>query len=285
MPQPLEPDVPNVEDSEPDYGYLLPPEVIPDTSKIVISDGAPVDSITAERQARLLIEPLGTNWKNPSGKPFLALTNVGLFATAKGKPLVPDMMLSLDVPENMPHDESDYRSYFEWIIGKMPEVVIEFVSDHRAKEHTVKKEKYRQLRILYFVVYDPLDVLGEGELCCYQLTGGSYQSIMPAWLPTIGLGLRIWTGEYFGQTRRWLRWCDAGGEVIPTGQEKMLSERERADIETGRALQIERRLETERQRAEQEKQRAEQEKQRADETEAANRRLKEKLRAAGIDPG
>ncbi len=277
MPNPTEPELPITEEEEPDYSYLVPPEAIPDTSKIIVRDGAPLESMFAERQARLLSDTLITNWKSPSGQPFLALTDVGLFATANGKPLVPDMMLSLDVPAEIPAKASDDRSYFAWIIGKMPEVVIEFVSDHRAKEHTVKKAKYQKLHIPYFVVFDPDDVLGEGELQTYEFKEGSYQPIESAWLPLVGLGLRIWTGDYCNRTRRWLRWCDAGGEVIPTGFEKLASVQEHADIEAGRAAQSERKLTTERQRADEANQRA-------DDAAEKIRQLIEKLKAAGIDP-
>jgi hypothetical protein len=58
------------------------------------------------------------------------------------------------------------------------------------------------------------------------------------------------------QTRLWLRWCDAQGQVIPTGAE----------------------------RAEAESQRAEAESQRAEQDRLAKERLEAYLRSQGIDP-
>jgi hypothetical protein len=95
------------------------------------------------------------------------------------------------------------------------------------------------------------------------LRGRTYAPCTGGWLEDIGLGVRLWDGEYEGVTAVWLRWCDREGNVIPTGAE--LAEAERA------------RAEAERQRAEEEQRRAEAERARAE-------RLAARLRALGIDP-
>src|SRR5438445_13730888 len=75
----------------------LDPAVIPNLDDLVTEDGAPVDSIYAEKQYRLLTEPLYSSWAGPGGgRPFLALANVGWFHTSAQPPLVPDALLSLD---------------------------------------------------------------------------------------------------------------------------------------------------------------------------------------------
>jgi hypothetical protein len=77
-----------------------------------------------------------------------------------------------------------------------------------------------------------------------------------AFFPDLGLGLTVWKGRFEDVEAEWLRWCDADGNVLPTGEELARSERERADNERTRA-------DNERTRAE---------------------RLAAKLRALGIDP-
>jgi transposase-like protein len=72
------------------------------------------------------------------------------------------------------------------------------------------------------------------------------------WLPEVALGLGLWTGAYQGIERQWLRWYDQEGQWLLTPTEA-------------------------------ERHRAEQEKQRADQAEAENRRLRERLRQAGLE--
>jgi hypothetical protein len=65
----------------------------------------------------------------------------------------------------------------------------------------------------------------------------------------LGLELGIWQGQYQNLELPWLRWWDAQGNLLLTGQE-----------------------------------RAEQERQRAEQAELRAQRLAEQLRAAGIEP-
>jgi hypothetical protein len=85
------------------------PKVIPvrpDISDVVIEDDEPVDSIYSEKLQRLLTSALYASFK--PGVPFLATANVGLFYTLKAPPLVPDVMVSLEVssPENFDRKRS-----------------------------------------------------------------------------------------------------------------------------------------------------------------------------------
>jgi len=148
------------------------------------------------------------------------------------------------------------RSYFIWRFGKPPDAVVEIVSNREGGELGSKRERYAQLGVAYYVVFDPQRVLGEEALRCYELRGRTYAPCAENWLEDIGLGVRLWDGEYEGVKAVWLRWCDQEGNVIPTGAE--LAEAERA-----RAEEAQRRAEAERQRAE---------------------RLAARLRALGIDP-
>jgi len=120
-------------------------------------------------------------------------------------------------------------------------------------------------------------LLGEEALRCYELRGRTYAPCAENWLGDIGLGVRLWEGEYEGVKAVWLRWCDREGIVIPTGAELAEAERQRAEEEQRRAEEARQRAEAERARAEAEQRRAKAERARAE-------RLAARLRALGIDP-
>jgi hypothetical protein len=246
-----------------------------DISHLMIEDDTPVDNIQSEKQQRLLVEPLYSSKVLPS--PFLAAANLGLFYKLKGDPIVPDVMLSLGVQCADDFSQKQNRSYFVWEFGKLPEVCVEIVSNQEGdklilsrksqqKRKTVKKDLYAQIRIPYYVVFDPLrQIQGEQEmngalLRVWSNLAGRYTELtslqgvseagQSVWLESLGLGLTLWSGPFEEEgTRLWLRWCDQEGQVIPTGAE-----------------------------------RAETERQRADEAESKAQRLAERLRAMGIDP-
>ncbi len=74
----------------------------PNVDHLVTEDDTPVDNVFCEKQQRLLSEPLFSSWTGPGeGRPYVAMSNVGLFSAVHRPPYVPDMMLSLDVePES-----------------------------------------------------------------------------------------------------------------------------------------------------------------------------------------
>jgi len=127
--------VPPAGEAEP--RFVLSPGDIPNVEDLVIEDGKPVDNIFVEKEYRLLSEPLYSSWTSGSGK-FLALANVDLFYAYREPPLVPDVMLSLGVPAGRDLARKENQSYFMWVVGKPPDVVIEIVSDLRGGEETDK---------------------------------------------------------------------------------------------------------------------------------------------------
>lgn len=233
-----------------------------DESELVIEDDTPVDSILTEKQERLLTEPLYSSWSGPPPdedgalRPFAALANVGLFTSVEEPPVVPDMMLSLDVTIPTDQSEKKNRSYFLWRYGKPPEVVIEIVSNRKGKELGERARRYRRMRVDYYVVYDPMKELGDTTLRAFELRGGFYVVLGNAWFESVGLGLVEWEGTFEGMSGRWLRWRTREGELLPTGAER--AERERARAESAEA--------------------------RAGTAEARAQRLAARLREMGIDP-
>ena len=219
----------------------------PDISHIITEDDTPVDNIFSAKQQRLLVESLYSGWL--SSIPFLVCANVGLFYSRNQPPLVPDVFLSLEVSVTPDWRQKQNRAYFIWEFGKPPELVLEIVSNRIGKELGSKLRDYARIGIGYYVVFDPLQQLGETQLQIYELQGTRYNLLNATWLEQVGLGLTLWQGVFEGVEQTWLRWRDQEGNIILTGAE----------------------------RAEKQRQRAEQAEQRA-------AKLAEQLRAAGIEP-
>jgi Uma2 family endonuclease len=120
-------------------------------AKLITADDAPTN-IFSERQQRLLTEPLYATAQFPGGeRSFIALANVGLFYAMHLPPLVPDVLLSLDV--HLPDEvwSKHHRSYFIWMYGKPPDVVIEIVSNTEGNELGDKRAtNARHMRRLAF---------------------------------------------------------------------------------------------------------------------------------------
>lgn len=259
-----------------DNGYMLQPEDRPRYDHLITEDDTPVDSWFAEKQHRLLVEPLYSSWSGPPGEDqrFLAVTNVGLFNTDLERlpPVVPDMMLSLRVRAPVgDRRKKENRSYFIWRLGKPPDVAIEVVSNKEGDEDTRKLQHYADIQVPYYVIYDPDHHLSRQTLRVFKLDGGTYVPLSePFFIPLVGLGLKLWDGEYQDYKAVWLRWCDKNGKLIPTGAEKVTQENRRATREKRKALH--------------EAQKVREEKQRADSAEERARRLAAKLRKLGVDP-
>lgn len=199
----------------------------PDTSNLVTEDDEPVDNMFSAKQQRLLVEPLYSFWQ--SQQPFLADANVGLFNSVHEPPIVPDMFLSLDVQVNPDWFAKEHRSYFMWEFGKPPELVIEVVSNTKGGELHKKLQRYAQLGIQYYVVYDPHQFIQKNKLQVYELRANEYVAKPNQVLDKLNLQLTLWEGIFEQISAEWLRWGDADGHLIPTGAEQAQQERQRAD--------------------------------------------------------
>ncbi|MBA3631348.1 MAG: Uma2 family endonuclease [Acidobacteria bacterium] len=195
---------------------------------LVTEDDEPVENLISEKQMRLLVEPLYTSWKlltdeeTPQPRSFLAATDVGIFFTPYQSPIVPDMLLSLDIEPRENFFEKKNRSYFVWEFGKVPEVAVEIVSNKKGEEVDGKMNRYAKMAVSYYVVFDPLKELSDEVLCVYELGFGGrrYHLRRDYDLPDVGLGLTLWRGEFEEEEFEWLRWCDADGNLILSGKER-----------------------------------------------------------------
>jgi Uma2 family endonuclease len=235
---PPEPDISDlvIEDDQ-DSVMEMPPE--PDISDLVIEDDQPVDNFRSEKQQRLLTEALYSSWAGPTDhQPYIVAANVGVYYALKQPPLVPDVFLSLEVAMPADWQEKNNRTYFVWELGKPPDVVIEIVSNREGNELGSKIINYAKMRASYYVVFDPMQLLGEQPLQIFELRANRYEEIAETWLEKVGLGLTLWQGEFEGVSETWLRWCNRDNQVIPTGKERAETERQRAETAEERAERL-----------------------------------------------
>lgn len=242
-------------------------------AKLIIDDGEPVDSTFSEKQQRLLTQTIYSSWTPPGEKrskakrKFWAAANVGIFASAHESGIAPDVFVSLDV--EAPKDGTR-KSYFLWDCGKFPELVIEIVSNTRGGEISRKHNRYEQMGIRYYVVFDPFRHFKGELLQVFVLHGDTYQPTEDRFFSSLGVGLKLWRGSYEDMTCTYLRWCDSKGKLLPTADERAERQSERAKREAQRAKR-------ESEHAKHESERAERESERA-------AKLAAKLRELGIDP-
>src|SRR5260370_32283180 len=83
------------------------------------------------------------------------MVNVGWFYQHKTPAVVPDCLLSLDVtcPEDLLVKEG--HSYYQWDMGKQPDVVIEAVSDKTGGGESFQKNLYPPLRVPHSPILHP----------------------------------------------------------------------------------------------------------------------------------
>lgn len=228
----------------------------PDVSHLTTENDEPVDNMFQDKQADILVEALRVSWEK--GRPFLSAADVGVFPVPKDPAIVPDFLLAVGV--DRPEDRVDeQRSYFVWAFGKPPDVVIEIVSNTKRGEDTTKLAQYAAIRVPYYVIYDPDEHLSSRRLRIFQMSGASYVEKVDRAFPELGLGLTVWEGSFDNWKATWLRWVDAEGQILATGEEV----RKLADQEA--------------ERANREAERANQEAERAD-------KLAARLRELGLDP-
>ncbi len=215
---------------------------------IVTEDDEPVDNLFSEKQQTLLKRTLYSSWTPPPAaakktkqrRKFLAAANVGIFFAVHEAPLVPDFFLSLDVAPHQNWYDKEHRTYFVWEFGKVPELALEIVSNRKGKELTDKFKDYARMGVNYYVVYDPQQRLSKDVLCVYELGFGKrYRPRKDYKMPELGLSLKLWRGEFEGHIDTWLRWCDARGRLIPTGEERAVSAEAEAQQATRRAASAE----------------------------------------------
>ena len=207
----------------------------PDVSHLITEDDTPVDNLFSEKQHRLLTESIHVSWK--PGFPFVAMTNVGVFVSPNRPAIVPDVLVTTHV-EALDKDLSrkENRSYFVWLYdGKVPEIVVEVVSNTKGNELGSKMREYEHMGVTWYAVFDPFHYLQENDLSVFALAEGRYRRHDGGTLGDTGLRLALWEGEYEGRKDSWLRWQDHEGRLLMSGAEFAAAATQRAAIEAQRA--------------------------------------------------
>ncbi|MBC7796081.1 MAG: Uma2 family endonuclease [Pyrinomonadaceae bacterium] len=193
---------------------------------LVTENNEPVDNTFSAKQQRLLVEPLYSSWSPldyETGEPRK------FWADA-------DVLVSLNVELREDVALKDQRAYFVWETDKVPDVCTEIVSKTKGGETTKKKNRYAEIGVPIYVVFDPFRALSDEALCAFQLGfGKQYITRQSLIFDEIGLGVTLWKGDFEDRNDEWLRWTNADGDLILTGNERAKLESKRGDAEKNRA--------------------------------------------------
>jgi Uma2 family endonuclease len=265
---------------------------LPTADDLPDSDDTPVDSELQELIPGLLKAILMDMWG--SRKDWLFSIDMAFHYNPAdtSTSLAPDGMLSLGVAEAA--NENLRSSYVLWQEKVLPLFVMEIASKSAGGEKTRKFEIYQSIGILYYLVYSPL-LKRKAKFQLYKLIEGKYilqsSGQQPYWMPEIGLAVGAEKRVYGTNEREWLYWYDENNVRYLTPMEKSVMAAKRADAEAKKAAEETARADAQAKRAAEEMARADAEHQRA-ETELVARvaaqqeieLLRERMRAAGIDP-
>lgn len=237
--------------------HFDPKHCLPSSYELPDSDDTPVDNELQNLIPNLLGVILAMAW--PDRTDWFFGVDMGIYYDPKQPALVPDGFLSLGVDRYV--GEAGRLSYVFWEEANIaPILALEVVSKTYGGEYESKKDKYADLGIRYYVVYqpNPRSRRQRQPLEVYQLVNGTYQRLSgnPIWLPEVGLALGRDRGSYLGYEREWLYWYDQAGNRLLTPEEEI----------------------------EQQSLRAEAQQARADAQQARAEKLAAQLRALGIDP-
>jgi Uma2 family endonuclease len=247
--------------------------VLPDHTQLPESDGTFVKNFQEHPQSILLTDSIQPRLQqiHASGQ-YCIGQDCGIYWRMTTPPErgaeAPDWFYVANVPPTLNGELR--RSYVLWQELIAPLIVLEFVSGNgeQERDNTPFQGKFwiyeQVIRPAFYGIYE----VKKAAVEVYQMVAGNYQ-LMTAnerghyAIAPLGVELGIWQGEYLNANLPWLRWWDDQGNLFLTGDERAIIEY---------------------QRAESEHQRAEIEHQRAEQAEAENARLREQLRALGVNP-
>jgi Uma2 family endonuclease len=185
---------------------LLTEDDLPD------SDGKPVDNELQVLAPVLLRAILTYIWADRFDW-FFGI-NLGVYYDAKKPAIGPDGFLSLGVPRIRPSNQLRL-SYVVREEKVMPQWVLEVVSKEPGGEYDEKFDRYANMGILYYTIYNPThyDRDNREVFEVYRLDNGQYvrQFGNPVWMPELGLGIGHEVRTQEGMGRDWLYWYDKSG--------------------------------------------------------------------------
>ena len=275
---------------------------LPDHTQLPESDGTFVKNFQEHPQSILLTDSILPQLKeiHPDGQ-YCIGQDCGIYWRLTEPPergsQAPDWFYVPNVPPTLNGELR--RSYVLWKELLAPLIVLEFVSGdgEEERDRTPYEGKFWIYENVIHAPYYGIYEVKKASVEVYQLVGGRYEKMTPNNrghypIEPMGVELGIWRDSFITlEEIPWLRWWDSLGNLLPTGNERAEAESQRAEAESQRAEAESQRAEAESQRAEAESQRAEAESQRAEAesqraeiVEQENARLREQLRALGVDP-
>ncbi len=200
-------------------------EILP-MEKDLPSEVWPMESSIHALQLRLLVTILEWYWRDRND--FFIGDNLTIYFSYEQTKTHdfrgPDFFVVTDT------DNRHRKSWVVWEEGKMPELVIELLSESTAaNDRGIKKDLYaRRFRTPEYFWFSP----ETGEFAGFRLQGAQYKEIPPdergwRWSEVLGL--------YLGACEGFLRYFTAEGELLPTPSETAIIETQRAEQEAQRA--------------------------------------------------
>jgi len=219
-------------------GVTLPPG----EDALPYDDGEPMESDLHREQIWLLIELL--KWFLRARDDAYVAGNMGVYYSElqvkRNDFKAPDVFVALNA------EQRARKSWVGWQEGKLPDVVIELLSESTERmDRGDKKRIYAQLwRLPEYYLFDPDTGVLEGYR--YQAPG----ALVPMTAgpdgrlrsEVLGCSFGVWTGRHAGFEAAWMRIWDAAGALVPTGFERAQAEAERAQAEAERAEALAERL-------------------------------------------
>lgn len=220
-------------------GIMLSSELkqsLPTSKELPCSDDTPVDNEDQNFLPNVLLFVLNALWANRHDW-FFGVDMAIYHTTGKNPrvPVVPDGFLSLGVARWKPSRKGRGRlSYVMWEENEIPPIlVLELVSHTYGDEYDEKMEIYRNLGVLYYVIYNPefwqRDRHQPFEV--YKLVNGAYQLQIgePYCMLEVGLGIGRYMMTVGGVQQEGLAWFDPQGNRCLTGDERSQQEQQRAE--------------------------------------------------------
>jgi Uma2 family endonuclease len=214
-----------------EYRHLPTAEDLPD------SDETPVDNELQNDIPNILLNLLIGIWRDSQdwfwGVDMCIYYEPNTEEPEKSKSIVPDGFLALGV--NPRPNQGGRLSYVLWQERILPILALEVISKKYNGEYDLKLQKYQDLKILYYVIYNPLSgrkglYKNHQSLEVYKLINGKYE-LMPlvsllqeggqvVWMPEIELGIGCERGARGDWEREWVYWYDRNCVRYPTAEER-----------------------------------------------------------------
>ncbi|MUG95394.1 Uma2 family endonuclease [Scytonema sp. UIC 10036] len=228
---------------------------LPDHTQLPDSDGTFVKNLQEHPQSILLTDSIKPVLEtlHPDGQ-YCIGQDSGIYWRLIDPPErgaeAPDWFYVPNVPPTL--NGKMRRSYVLWKEYVAPLIAIEFVSGDGSEERDKTSPSqggegevgkfwvYEQaIRIPYYAIYE----VEKAGVEVYRLVGNAYQLMTPNdrghyAITPMGVELGIWQGRYQNAELPWLRWWDAEGNLLLTGEERAEVERQRADLERQKREEI-----------------------------------------------